>query len=383
MEWTRIKEDQEGLVLKPYASFSSKSRGRDLYEDPCPIRTIYERDANRIQYSSQFRRLRHKTQVFFNTKNDHVCTRLEHVLNVSAISETIAKTLGLNPELTRAIALGHDIGHAPFGHTGERVINKCLASCRHPFKFRHEEQSLRVVERLVTYTTKDGKSRHGLNLSYEVRDGIVCHCGEIRNEYILHRDTSKSMDSLKDPHIAEQRPYTLEGCLVRLVDKIAYVGRDIEDAVRVGLISDDDINSSCRQVLGKNNGEIINTLVMDVIENSYGEDVIRLSDEKGEALRQLIDENYAKIYSADKIRRYENTTENMLEGLFESLYNAVNTMTEDEMVNGDLELYRQFGSFIKVHEYGRDETNEHKVADFLSGMTDAYAIKAFESVYLL
>lgn len=382
MNWTRIKEEQEHLILKPYASFSDSSRGRDREELPCSIRTIYERDANRIQYSSQFRRLRHKTQVFFNTKNDHVCTRLEHVLNVSAISETIAKTLGLNSELTRAIALGHDLGHAPFGHTGERVINSCLQQCRHPFRFRHEEQSLRVVERLGQHVDKDGIRHHGLNLAYEVRDGIVCHCGELKNEYILHRDTTKGMDSLKDPNIAAQRPYTLEGCLVRLVDKIAYVGRDIEDAVRVGLISD-EADSHCRKVLGKNNGEIINTLVMDVIENSYGQDIIRLSDEKGQALRELIEENYERIYRAEKIRRYENTTKNMLEGLFELLYQAACTMPAEDMEASDIDLYRQFGEFIRQHQYGPDETDEHKVADFLSGMTDGYAIKAFESIFLL
>ncbi|MBR5137384.1 MAG: dNTP triphosphohydrolase [Clostridia bacterium] len=382
MNWTQIKEDQERLILRPYASFSNESRGRDREELPCNIRTIYERDANRIQYSSQFRRLRHKTQVFFNTKNDHVCTRLEHVLNVSAISETISKTLGLNTELTRAIALGHDLGHAPFGHTGERVINKCLKECKNPFKFRHEEQSLRVVERLGQHVDKDGVRHHGLNLTYEVRDGIVCHCGELKNEYILYRDTTKSRDSLKDPNIAAQRPYTLEGCLVRLVDKIAYVGRDIEDAIRVGLISD-EADSHCRKVLGKNNGEIINTLVMDVIENSYGEDIIRLSDEKGQALKELIEQNYERIYKADKIKRYEKTTENMLEGLFESLYEAVTTMSIDEMEASELDLHRQFGTFIRQHSYNETETDEHKVADFLSGMTDGYAIKAFESIYLL
>lgn len=382
MNWTQIKEEQEKLILRPYASFSDQSRGRDREENPCNIRTIYERDANRIQYSSQFRRLRHKTQVFFNTKNDHVCTRLEHVLNVSAISETISKTLGLNTELTRAIALGHDLGHAPFGHTGERVINKCLKECKNPFKFRHEEQSLRVVERLGQHVDKDGVRHHGLNLTYEVRDGIVCHCGELKNEYILNRDVTKDRDSLKDPNIASQRPYTLEGCLVRLVDKIAYVGRDIEDAIRVGLISD-EADSHCRKVLGKNNGEIINTLVMDVIENSYGHDIIRLSDEKGHALKELIEENYERIYKADKIKRYEKTTENMLEGLFESLYGAVTTMSTEEMEASELELHRQFGTFIRQHAYNPTETDEHKVADFLSGMTDGYAIKAFESIYLL
>ena len=302
MIWRTIREDLERVSLRPFASFSTESRGRRTAEPQCPIRTIYERDANRIQYSSQFRRMRHKTQVFFNTKNDHVCTRLEHVLNVSAIAETISKTLGLNAELTRAIALGHDLGHAPFGHTGERVINDCLSRCPRPFRFRHEEQSLRVVDRLVKHISGDGVETRGLNLTYEVRDGIVCHCGEIPNEYIISPDRSKPFDSTDAPDIASQVPFTMEGCLVRLVDKIAYVGRDIEDAVRVGLIEDDP-DSPCRRVLGRNNGEIINTLVIDLIENSFDREVIRLSDEKGQALKELIEENYSRIYRAHKIQR--------------------------------------------------------------------------------
>ncbi len=382
MVWRTIKEDSERSLLKPYASFSTESRDRRVPEPPCPIRTIYERDANRIQYSSQFRRMRHKTQVFFNTKNDHVCTRLEHVLNVSAIAETISKTLGLNTELTRAIALGHDLGHAPFGHTGERVINDCLSRCPRPFKFRHEEQSLRVVDRLVKHVCSDGTESRGLNLSYEVRDGIVCHCGEVSNEYIIVPDRTKGIDSTEAEDIARQLPFTMEGCLVRLVDKIAYVGRDIEDAVRVGLIEDDP-DSPCRRVLGRNNGEIINTLVLDLIENSYSQEVIRLSDEKGQALKELIEENYSRIYRADKIKRYEQTSKNMLEGVFLTVFDAVSGLSPEEMEASELSPIRHLGSFIRTNGYDEGDTPERITADFVSGMTDGFAIKTFESIFLL
>jgi dGTPase len=377
--WRKIREDQESS-LSPFAAKNVDSKGRLIDEEKCPVRTDFERDANRILYSIEFRRLRHKTQVFFNAKNDHICTRMEHVLHVGSIASTIARTLKLNQDLTYAIALGHDLGHAPFGHSGEKVLDRCLKTINKGYHFQHELHSLRVVDRLATRVSKEKiNEKCGLNLSFEVRDGIACHCGENYSEYILQCDRSKELSTLKDMIPRSQKPYTLEACVVRLVDKIAYVGRDIEDAVRVKLMDMNDIAKDICEELGYTNGEIINTLVCDLIENSYDKDCIQLSKEKGEALEKLIKENVRLIYRADKIRRYEKTAENIMEGLFINLLENIDDI--EKLESSEQKVYRAFYSFIRDKAYSEEETKEQKVIDFIAGMTDAYALSCFEEIY--
>lgn len=375
--WRDIRLEQE-KQLSPLAAHSVDTLGRRLPEEPCKIRSDYERDADRILYSEDFRRLRHKTQVFFNAKSDHICTRMEHVLYVRAISVTIGRTLGLNQDLINAIALGHDVGHAPFGHTGERVLDSCVKKINPAMSFRHEYHSLRVVDRLCERISREKiYERNGLNLTYEVRDGIVSHCGENYDEYILYADKMKDPNLIYETEHRKCMPYTLEACVVRLVDKIAYVGRDIEDAIRAKLIDYKDINPEIKRELGSTNGEMINALVLDLIENSYNTEYIRLSRAKGEALREMILTNNKQIYQSSLLRRYEITAKNAIEGLFEILYeNAKNLDRKNKS-----KTMQRLISYIDEKGYKEDEAPEQIVMDYIAGMTDAYALQTFEDLY--
>ncbi len=401
MVWRDIRLEQE-KSLSPLATRSDQSLGRKLPEQPCIVRSDYERDANRILYSEDFRRLRHKTQVFFNAKNDHICTRMEHVLYVNSISNTIGRTLGLNQDLITAIALGHDIGHAPFGHSGERALNRSLQKVNPHLSFHHELHSLRVVDRLSTRISKEKiHERCGLNLTYEVRDGIVSHCGENYSEYELHADPHKDPEKIYETDHRSCMPRTLEACVVRLVDKIAYVGRDIEDAVRANVMDFSDISQEIRSELGATNGEMINTLVVDLIENSYGTEYIRLSPARGQALKEMIEENNRRIYQADMIRRYEINANNVVEGLFEILYEAAcNIMNDIKFDEADGTVHvclpkgaggrsaahqdkvlRRLGEFVAEKGYHEQELPEQIVTDYIAGMTDGYALHRYEDIY--
>jgi dGTPase len=307
---------------------------------------------------------------------------MEHVLHVGSIAVTIARTLNLNQDLTYAIALGHDLGHAPFGHSGEKVLDRCLKSMDPSFAFQHELHSLRVVDRLAMRVSREKiNEKCGLNLTFEVRDGIACHCGENYSEYQLARDSAKEPSALWNMKARAQNPHTLEACIVRLVDKIAYVGRDIEDAVRVKLMDLRDIPKDICEELGYTNGEIINTLVCDIIENSIGKDLIQLSPEKGEALKRLINENVRLIYRADKIKRYEKTAENIMEGLFDNLLESLED--PEKLKNSDIKVYRKFYSFIQDMAYSEEDSNEQQVIDFIAGMTDGFALGCFEEIFWL
>ena len=380
MDWRKIREDSE-KNLSRHAVRSAQSLGRQVAEEKCPIRTDFERDHNRILYSVDFRRLRHKTQVFFNAKNDHICTRMEHVLYVAAIASTITRTLNLNQDLAYAIALGHDLGHAPFGHSGERVLDRCVKQIDESLTFKHETHSLRVVDRLARRISAESRTeRIGLNLTFEVRDGIVCHCGENYSEFRIEPERTKTPDRLCEADIRQQSPATLEGCVVRLADKIAYVGRDIEDAVRVGMISIDDIPKDVLGELGFTNGQIINTLVSDLIGNSYEKPFIALSREKGEALEELIHENVLRIYRAERIAEYEKSMSNTMEGLFAGLYHALEKGAE-EMASAEEKVLRQFAKYLIVQDYDDKEKPGQKVLDFVAGMTDSFALKCYEELY--
>ena len=367
------KELIEDAQLSPYASRASQSRGRVLPEPECPVRTVYERDVGRILYSMPFRRLRHKTQVFFNPQNDHICTRMEHVLYVSYLAETIGSSLGLNTTLIRAIALGHDLGHPPFGHTGESVLDRLIRErCREcDIGFQHELHSLRVIDVLSEH--RDG---FGLNLTFEVRDGIASHCGEKWGERCLVPYRNKGTDDLMRSALEHIMPATLEGCVVRICDRIAYAGRDVEDASRSGLLTFSDLPRDIVSTLGHNNQEITNTLVRDVIRESDGRDAIVMSDEAAEALQALIKISVQRIYKAPKAQRYERQVSNVLEGLFEYYVDLATSGDRDDTSAAAKAFFNYQGRHPEINA-----APVTVVTDYIAGMTDSYANRMFAAIY--
>ena len=368
-----LKEAQESS-LSPFAARNKDSRGRRIPQEKCTVRTDFERDAGRIIFSMDFRRLRHKTQVFFNPQNDHICTRMEHVIYVNYIANTIGRALGLNSDLIQAIALGHDLGHAPFGHSGEKVLDRCLKKADERLFFKHELHSLRVVDLLAE---KNGK--RGLNLTFEVRDGIASHSGERYNEFFIQPNRQKREDQLEEQAICHGPPATLEGCVVRMADKIAYVGRDIEDAARAGIMEFDDLPAAIRTTLGRTNGEIINTLVTDIISNSYERDAISLRPELGQSMEELLKENFNRIYRSDKIARYERMAENVVEGLFEALLQAASD--PEKLSTSKNATLLGLSEYLSGHPGPDGEHIARRVADYIAGMSDNYANRRFESIY--
>ncbi len=326
-----IREELERMEqenLSPYATLSIHTRGKAVPEEPCDVRPVFQRDRDRILHCKAFRRLKNKTQVFLTPKGDHYRTRLSHTLEVSQNARTIAKALRLNEDLVEAIALGHDLGHTPFGHAGEDILNKI---CKEGF--RHNQQSVRIVEKLE----KDGK---GLNLTWEVRDGILNH-------------QSRSM------------PHTLEGKIVRLSDKIAYINHDIDDAIRAQIMSEDDIPLEIRNVLGFNTKQRLNTLVHSMITNSRDRDDILMAPEVHEAMVDLRGFMYDHVYKNPIAKSEEEKAKAMLERLF------YHYKDHDELLP---DKYR------RMMEEG--ESQERVVCDYISGMTDQYAIEKFTKYFM-
>jgi len=375
-ELLSLLRDSREKYLSPYAFRSKDSRGRRFHEEACTVRSDFERDTGRIIYSQAFRRLRHKTQVFFNPQNDHICSRIEHVIYVNYIATTIARALNLNLDLVQAIALGHDIGHSPFGHSGERTLDACVKKIDSRLFFQHELQSLRVADLLAI---RSGRPGEGLNLSFEVRDGIASHCGETYSEYRIYPDRNKAADAIIQKHSGHsQLPATLEGCVVRIADKIAYVGRDIEDAARAGILEFEDIPPAITSTLGSTNSQIIHTLVTDIIHNSLDKDGIILSDESGQAMEALLKENVQRIYQSDKIKKYEIRVKTTVEGLFDAMMNSLSdpqkALTSGNPVFTALADYRLCypdpkASVVQI------------VTDYIAGMTDSFANKCYETIY--
>ncbi len=323
--------------LHPKAAKSALTSGRERDEDPCPVRTAFQRDRDRVIYSKAFRRLKHKTQVFLSPTGDHYRTRLTHTLEVAQISRTIARALRLNEDLAEAIALGHDLGHTPFGHAGEEVLNRIV-----PGGFYHPKQSLRVVERIEN----EGK---GLNLTYEVRQGILHH--------------SKGMGSIM-PSERQAHSITLEAQIVRLADAIAYVNHDLDDAIRAGLLGEGDIPPNLREELGDTHSGRINTMVTDVIRSSLECDLDRVRFSPGvlEAVTELRGFLYDRVYSAPVVyREFIKATK-----LVEELYNHL--LSHPEHVN-----------FTKGNE---GDPLPRRVSDFIAGMTDRYALHLYSKLFL-
>ncbi|MCQ2528570.1 MAG: HD domain-containing protein [Saccharofermentans sp.] len=375
-EMLKILRDERESHFSAFAQRSSESRGRLRYEEPAIIRSCYERDMGRIIFSQSFRRLRHKTQVFFNPSNDHICSRIEHVIYVNYISTIIGRALNLNIDLIQAIAMGHDLGHAPFGHTGERALNSCIKSVDPNLFFEHEVHSLRVID--VLENRKPGYT--GLNLSFEVRDGIVSHCGETYNESSLKplRDKTEEMVSSK-PEKSRIAPATLEGCVVRFADKIAYVGRDVEDARRAGIIGGTEfLSDDVIKRLGSTNSETINILVGDLIHNSIDNDEITMSEGNFKAMNNFLTSNFEKIYSAPKIRTYEETIKIQIKAIFDAFMDASNDI--EKALHSDSPSIRKFAEFYINHPE-QDSVPVRRVVDYIAGMTDAYATGCFDELY--
>lgn len=321
-------EEKEFQELSPCASHSRNSRGRDLPEPECDIRTVYQRDRDRILHSKAFRRLKDKTQVFLAPQGDHYRTRLTHTLEVSQTARTVAKALKLNEDLVEAIALGHDLGHTPFGHSGEAALDEVC-----PLGFAHYKQSVRVVERLE-------KNGQGLNLTRETRDGILNH------------RTSGS-------------PATLEGQIVRYCDKISYIHHDMDDACRAGLLSEDDIPITLRILLGYTTRERLNTFVHDLVENSMGKDKIVMSPEIEKGMKDLRALMFQDVYLNPAAKQEEEKAEHVVEELYLYYSRYPEKMSEE---------YRRL-----LHE---EEPKERVVCDYISGMTDQYALETFRNLFI-
>ena len=319
-ERTFLKEKQ---FFSPYATFSDNTKGRLRYEEPCPMRTDFQRDRDRIIYSKAFRRLKNKTQVFFSPEGDHYMTRLTHTLDVAQIARSIARCLDLNEDLAEAIALGHDLGHTPFGHSGERVLAKL-----NPKGFEHNVQSLRVVDVL-----------EDLNLTYEVRDGIVEH--------------------KKSGH-----PHTLEGKIVSLSDRIAYLNHDIDDAIRAGIITENDLPQKERKILGETSRERINSMITSIYKESYGKNDVLMEEEKKEATEKLRDFMFENVYIVPAARAEEGRAGEMLAEMYGYFRKHKEKLPE---------------FYLKLLEKYDEDT---VLCDYLSSMTDRYAVYTFEEIFV-
>ena len=328
MTLREINEQREKVILSSYATLSVQSKGRKQEEVPCEIRMCFQRDRDRIIHCKSFRRLKHKTQVFLSPEGDHYRTRLTHTLEVSQIARTIARALMLNEDLTEAIALGHDLGHTPFGHAGERALNHIAKN----IEFEHSKQSIRVVERLE----KKGK---GLNLCFEVLDGIENH-------------QTKSM------------PSTLEGKVVRLSDKIAYINHDIDDAIRGKIICEEDIPKEYKEILGNTTKSRLNTMISDIINHSYDKNDIIMSKHVSDAMVGIRAYMFSNVYTSPVAKGEERKAAELVTMLYQYYFQHLN------------ELPKEYQDMLEEGEQA-----EQVVCDYIAGMTDNYAISVFRSIF--
>lgn len=327
MNIREMLEQTEVQTLGEYAMRSAESRGRDVPEPPCDMRTAFQRDRDRILYAKAFRRLKHKTQVFISPEGDHYRTRLTHTLEVSQIARTIARSLRLNEDLVEAISLGHDLGHTPFGHAGERVLAEVC-----PLGFRHNEQSVRVIEILE-------KDRKGLNLTWEVRNGIRCHTGP-------------------------EKAATLEGRIVGFADRIAYINHDIEDAILAGILTEADIPPSCVAVLGDTSSTRINTMITSLVRNSAGKNDICMAPEVQAATDQLRKFMFERVYVGSIAKKEEAKAEQLVSIIYQTLVQHPELLPQDDRsAIGTEGLHRV-------------------VCDYVAGMTDPFAVRFFKEWFL-
>ncbi len=321
-------EQWEKEYLSPYAMHSVDSRGRQREEEQCDIRTVFQRDRDRIIHCKAFRRLKDKTQVFLTPEGDHYRTRLTHTLEVSQNARTIARALRMNEELVEAIALGHDLGHTPFGHAGERALNRIC-----PYGFEHNVQSVRTVDILE----KEGK---GLNLTYEVRDGIL-------------------------NHQTVGKPYTLEGKIVRFSDKIAYIHHDMDDAIRGGILKESDVPKEISDVIGYTTGERLDHFIHDIVTTSFGKNDIVMSQPIAEAMQKLRKFMFERVYQNPEAKSEEGKAEMLMETLYQYYLNDIDDLPAE---------------FLRLIEEG--EPRERVVCDYVGAMSDRFAIAQYEEIYI-
>lgn len=374
-------------------------REKELYKRNNDIRSEIERDYTRIIHSTAYRRMRHKTQVFFSPENDHICTRIEHATYVESISHTIAKYLGLNIDLTKAIATAHDLGHAPFGHEGERVLSK-ISQRDLGERFWHEKNGLDFVDKLEVLED-NFKNEQNLNLTYGVRDGIISHCGEIDENALRPRDEYINLSEYKYPN--QYAPYTWEACVVKVSDKISYIGRDIEDAIKVGIL--DKHLSELYKILKNNPDEainntiIMNNLIKDLCENSSPENGLCFSRKMFDLMNELKKFNYEYIYLSDRLRpssRYFDLVLNEIYNTLKNTYDRENTLNKiSKMKKFYPDILNNFEEWLsKYWTYERKENSKNEVlfniADekdytkaiiyYISGMTDNFAIEMYNKI---
>ena len=321
-----MTQAQESTTLAPYATHSKDSKGRLKEITPCEIRTEFQRDRDRVIHAKSFRRLKHKTQVFLAPAGDHYRTRLTHTMEVAQIARTIARGLRLNEDLTEAIALAHDLGHTPFGHSGENVLNEICSK-----GFRHYEQSLRVIDFLENGT--------GLNLTFEVRDGVLNHAGDCEAK-------------------------TLEGKIIKLADRIAYINHDIDDAIRGGIICADSIPKSCTDILGNTHGERINTMIADIIKTSAGIPCVKMSEEVYSAMMALRTFMFDSVYTNNVAKGEDEKAKNVIRMLFETFMKHPEKLPPETSEN--------------IERFGLEQT----VCDYIAGMTDNFAIYQFNQLFV-
>lgn len=371
---------------KHYSQFAKKSTeslGRKYYLKEDPFRTPFERDCHRVLHSLPFRRLKHKTQVYFSPRDDHICTRLEHSLHVASISSTICRRLDLNNTLAEAIALAHDLGHPPFGHLGETAIDKIhklfnIQSMTEKLPdFQHEAQSLRVIDCF------QNRLHDPLKLTWEVRDGVVCHWGEL-SEQMLTPDWQKDLKSVEPSAARREKPATLEGCVVRMADTISYLGRDFEDACMAGLVKLEDLPERIKRVLGDTNSRVIGTLIGDLVENSKGKDHLEFSDTTYKALADMKRFNDSRIYSSAVLVEQEPRIFLMLNELFHYFLGLLsNPDSLQARANGQDYYCRVFADFLEDMQYPIATGKAQKVSDFIAGMTDNFAMACFQELFVV
>lgn len=362
---TMHKKDK---FLSPYAS--KNEEGLRLNQESQDIRPNYFRDIDRIIYSLSYTRYIDKTQVFSHKENDHISKRMTHVQMVSKIARTIGRALSLNEDLIEAAALGHDLGHPPFGHTGEAILNKISLELGLGY-FNHNIQSVRTLLKIEN----QGK---GSNLCLQTLDAIMCHNGEIElaEYYPVSKDIETFLQeynlSYQDNNIIKKlRPMTLEGCIVRVSDIIAYIGRDIEDAIRLGIITKDDIPQNIKKILGDNNRDIINTIILDIITNSYQKPYIKISPNIFTAIKELKKFNYENIYYKANTNEDINQYEMMFRKLIEVYYYQLQNNKEEEII------YQSYLNHMSK-EYRQNNSNYRIIIDYIAGMTDDYFKKQYE-----
>ncbi len=406
-------------LFKDYSSKSGSKRWQNsisrmdtMPPKPDEIRTEFSRDTNRILHSMAYRRLKHKTQVFFNTSDDHICTRIEHVNHVSSISNTIASFMGLNSELVSAIALGHDLGHAPFGHEGEVILKNIMSENNLSATFWHEGNSLRFIDKIETLPDFNGYETN-MNLTYAVRDGIVCHCGEVDENGLKPRDKFIDLETIQKA--SEYNAYTYEGCVVKISDKIAYLGRDIEDALKYKILTGtqtDELESIIQNIFPNtrlsdiNTSALIHELIIDLCKNSNPENGLTFSHQYFEIIKAVKDFNYKNIYRHPKLDPFRAQAKLALNTIFyvlNSYYAAEKTITS---MQADKRYYPQliecFESWLIkysnideeqrahlkynnkiVYDISNERDYQQAIIDYISGMTDNFALKVYGEIAYL